>query len=79
MGLFSSSKTSVTNTTQNIADSNNRTQSRTDIVADSGNTTVNLAPSASAPAGDWKRYLPLVAMVSLALAALLWFLRKGKA
>lgn len=70
MGLFSSSKTTVTQTTQNIADAYNTTQSRSDVVADSGNTTVNLGGGNSS-AGNWQKYMPIVALICFGLAVLL--------
>lgn len=70
MGLFSSSKTNVTNTTQNTADSYNTTMSKNTISADSGNTVVNLGGSSAATAGLAK-YLPIVALVCFGLAAIL--------
>lgn len=77
MGLFSSSKTNVSNTTTNTADSWNTSMSKNDIVADSGNTTVTLT-AAGAAVGQWQKYLPLLAVVCFGLAALLFLTRKSK-
>lgn len=72
MGLFSSSKTSVTNTTQNYADSFNTNLSRTDVVADSGNTTFTLTvPPEDGQSDKLLRYMPWIAVACLGLALLL--------
>lgn len=74
MGLFSSSKTTVTNTTQTTTDSYNKTLSKNDIMADSGNTTVylNTTPGqVNAQEPGIVKYLPLLALVMFGLAALL--------
>lgn len=78
MGLFSSSKTNVTNTVTDTADSYNTSMSKNDIIADSGNTTVSLTAAGGGAAGNWAKYMPLLAVVCFGLAALLFLTRKNK-
>lgn len=79
-GIFGlgGSDTKISATTNNTADSWNKTLTKTAITADSGNTTVNLAPAAGAAApADWRKYMPAVALACLALAAFLFLTRKS--
>ena len=77
MGLFTNSRTQVTNTTQNTADSYNTTMSKNDIVADSGNTSLNLSVAPGEQTGLTK-YLPWIAVACLGLALVMILMQPKK-
>lgn len=67
------SETEVRNDTRSWTDSYNTSMSKNDIVADSGNTTVTLSSGgAAAGAGNWTKYMPILAIVCFGLAVLLF-------
>jgi hypothetical protein len=77
MGFLSDSKSVVTNTTQNTADSYNRAMTSNKVLSESGNTTVNLAGNSGGAGDNLTKYMPLLAILCFGLAVVLFLTQKA--